>query len=99
MKGNNNALVREFSDLGPLQASKTLTYSCALQCEALREYCLRISEFNNDVLLNEVSRCIYADATCAENILRFLYENGVTPSVLNDVLMDLRGQGLLAMEG
>lgn len=99
MRENAERLERTFSDLGVLQAPGSISYSCTMHCESLQQYCISVKEYRCGVLCGSEMVLVCTDAQKIHDILVFLCENGITPMVLRDILLDLRGQGLLTMEG
>lgn len=88
MKGQTSdeelaALRREFSELAGLQTAGCITYTLRKHAGALY-----IAAQKNGLPARE---CTYPgqDAAQAELLLRFLYENAVSPQQINDVIRDL----------
>ena len=76
-------LRREFSELAGLQTAGCITYSL---CKCANE--LYIAAQENGL---SVRKCAFPgqDAAQAELLLRYLYENAVSPQQINDVIRDL----------
>ena len=88
MKGQTSdgelaVLRREFSELAGLQTAGCITYTLRKHADVLY-----IAAQKNGLPARE---CIFPgqDAAQAELLLRFLYENAVSPQQINDVIRDL----------
>ena len=88
MKGQTSdgelaVLRREFSELAGLQAAGCITYTLRKHADALY-----IAAQKNDL---PARQCAFPgqDAVQAELLLRYLYENAVSPQQINDVIRDL----------
>ena len=88
MKGQTSdeelaVLRREFSELAGLQTAGCITYTLRKHADALY-----IAAQKNDLPARE---CAFPgrDAAQAELLLRFLYENAVSPQQINDVIRDV----------
>ena len=87
MKGQTSeelaVLRREFSELAGLQTAGCITYSL---CKCANE--LYITAQENGL---PARKCAFPgqDAAQAELLLRYLYENAVSPQQINDVIRDV----------
>lgn len=97
MNEKESAYELHFSFLGTLQAAKAYRYTLN-HCGAENRYCLSISEWENEILKKECKKQVSMDDTQACNVVQWLYQNAVAPVHLDDVLRDLKVQGILAMQ-
>ena len=87
MKGQTSeelaVLRREFSELAGLQTAGCITYSLCKRADELY-----IAAQENGL---PARKCAFPsqDAAQAELLLRYLYENAVSPQQINDVIRDL----------
>lgn len=87
MKGQTSeelaVLRREFSELAGLQTAGCITYSLCKRADELY-----IAAQENAL---PARKCAFPgqDAAQAELLLRYLYENAVSPQQINDVIRDL----------
>ena len=99
MENNNKVLERVFSDLGVLQVPRRILYSYAAKDDINNSYFISVEEYQKQILCGQEKVVISAEGTRVEQVLLLLHENAVFPGMVRDVLFDLRGQGLIAMEG
>ena len=77
--------IRNYSALGAYQKAHQLVYCCCSEAAGQR---LTLSR-NGDAAGYSEAVCAKISAPEAEEILLYLYENGITPELWHDVLDDL----------
>ena len=78
--------VRTFSDIAHLQRAKRLSYALIVQPGG---YGLRVSSMSCGNGSEETVRNVFRTESQARNMLLFLYENGVEPEQLLEILDDI----------
>ena len=81
--------VKTFSDIAHLQRAKRISYALIAQKEG---YGIRVSSMSYGCGLEETVRNIFETESQARNMLLFLYENGVEPQQLLEILDDIAAQ-------
>lgn len=95
MEMTDTVYKRNFSHLGTFQQQKELTYSLIVTEGKPERYGVCIAECANNKVRSEKFTNITRCRKNAEQVLAFLYENGITPTILPDILHDLAVQGAL----
>lgn len=90
---------RQYSNLEPLQTAHELTYAIVTPEEKGAGYGVRVAEESQDAMTARIVRHISPARAGAQRLLLFLYENGVAPAELEDIVHDLFAQGALTSLG
>ncbi|MEG1550288.1 MAG: DUF6514 family protein, partial [Ruthenibacterium sp.] len=86
---------RKFSQLGAMQQEKELTYALVSNGVYDTGYGVCVAEHSVHTSSTQTVKNITQTRKSAERVLLFLYENAITPAVLQDVLQDLEAQNFL----
>lgn len=95
MELNDLVYRRKFSQLGAMQQSKELTYALVSNGMYETGYGVCVAEHSDHTSSTQTVKNITQTRKIAERVLLFLYENAITPSILQDVLQDLEAQNFL----
>ena len=95
MESSKVVFERTLTDLEPLQSPSHLRYMLDDMHSGVRRYGVRISQSMRDRV--DEARCSALCTTWQQChfLLRFLYENAVTPVLLEGIIQDICSQGLL----
>ncbi|MEG0911233.1 MAG: DUF6514 family protein [Ruthenibacterium sp.] len=95
MELNDLVYKRKFSQLGAMQHEKELTYALVSNGMYEAGYGVCVAEHSAYTSSTQTVKNITQTRKVAERVLLFLYENAITPAVLQDVLQDLETQNYL----
>ncbi len=95
MELNDLVYKRNFTYLGVFQDAKELTYSLVTSNVETENYGVCVAEHSANEVRTQTIKNLTSVRKTAEDLLRFLYENAITPDVLLDIIHDLKAQGVL----
>ena len=99
MQLNDLVYKRNFTHLGVFQEAKELTYSLVTSDIEAENYGVCVAEHSANEVRTQTIKNLTPVRKIAEDLLRFLYENAITPDVLLDIIHDLKAQGMLKGNG
>ncbi|WP_367926302.1 DUF6514 family protein [uncultured Ruthenibacterium sp.] len=95
MESGTIVFERTLSELEPLQSSSTLRYVLDDVKNGSKRYGVKITQSIRDCVYEARCGMLCTTKNQCYRLLRFLYENAVTPVHLEDIIQDICNQGLL----
>ena len=95
MESSKVLFERTLTEIAPLQTESKLRYMLDVVCVGSRKYGVKISQSMRDCVYEARCSALCSTQAQCQKLLRFLYENAVTPMHLEGVIQDLCVQGVL----